>query len=78
MTYSVYIDEITTFIVYLNHSFSSTIALITLKEMRQFWLDKLGLRHVISKVQNRVVPNDAANVNQPIRHAQTRLPVVIN
>ncbi|CAF0737752.1 unnamed protein product [Adineta steineri] len=78
MTYSVYIDAITTFIVYLDYTFTSTIVLITLKEMRQFWLDKLGLRHVISKVQNRVVPNDAANVNQPIRHAQTRLPVVIN
>ena len=36
LTYSVYIDAITTFIVYLSYTFSSTIVLFTFKEFRNF------------------------------------------
>jgi hypothetical protein len=56
LTYSVYIDAITTYIVYLNYTFSSTIVLITFKEMRQFWLAKFGLQRGISMLQNRIGP----------------------
>ncbi|UJR17778.1 hypothetical protein I4U23_004676 [Adineta vaga] len=56
LTYSVYIDAITTFIVYLNYTFSSTIVLLTFKEMRQFCLSKLGFQHGLSLFRNHVVP----------------------
>jgi hypothetical protein len=56
LTYSVYIDAITTYIVYLNYTFSSTIVLITFTEMRQFWFAKLGLQRGSSMLQNRVGP----------------------
>ncbi|UJR17780.1 hypothetical protein I4U23_004679 [Adineta vaga] len=62
LTYSVYIDAITTFIVYLNYTFSSTIVLLTFKEMRQFCLSKLGFQHGLSLIENRI---------QPVRPIQT-------
>jgi hypothetical protein len=41
LTYYVYIDAITTFIVYLNYTFSSLIVLITIKVLRHFCLKSL-------------------------------------
>ncbi|CAF1524409.1 unnamed protein product [Adineta steineri] len=55
-TYSVYIDAITTFIVYLNYTFSSTIVLLTFKELRQFCFAKFGLQHGILIFKNRITP----------------------
>ncbi|CAF1678303.1 unnamed protein product [Adineta ricciae] len=51
LTYSVYIDAITTYIVYLNYTFSSTIVLLTFKEMRQFCFTKLCFHHFIRRVE---------------------------
>ena len=56
LTYSVYIDAITTFIVYLNYTFSSTIAVLTFKEMRQFCFEKFGAQRVTAMFNNRVEP----------------------
>ena len=56
LTYSVYIDAITTFIVYLNYSFSSTIVLLTFKETRQFYFKNFGAQRVTSIFTNRVEP----------------------
>jgi hypothetical protein len=56
LTYSIYIDAITTYIVYLNYTFSSTIVLITFKEMRQFWFDKFRLLWASYINNNRIVP----------------------
>jgi hypothetical protein len=57
LRYSVYIDAITTFIVYLNYTFSSGIVLITMKELRHFYLEKLGLRQGIPVFHRRVGPS---------------------
>ncbi|CAF3216374.1 unnamed protein product, partial [Rotaria sp. Silwood2] len=56
LTYSVYIDAITTFIVYLNYTFSSTIVIITFKEFRQYCLRKIGIAKPSIAFQNRVAP----------------------
>ena len=56
LTYSVYIDAITTFIVYLNYTFSSTIVLLTFKEMRQFWFDRFEYLWNTYIFKNRVHP----------------------
>ena len=56
LTYSVYIDAITTFIVYLNYTFSSTIVLLTFKETRQFYFKNFGAQRVTSIFPNRVEP----------------------
>ncbi|CAF1074703.1 unnamed protein product [Adineta steineri] len=55
-TYSVYIDAITTFIVYLNYTFSSAIVLITFQDMYQFCLDNFCSRWGFFQRQHRVVP----------------------
>ncbi|CAF4152390.1 unnamed protein product [Adineta steineri] len=55
-TYSVYIDAITTFIVYLNYTFSSAIVLITFQDMYQFCLDNFFSRWRVCLRQRRVVP----------------------
>ncbi|CAF0751733.1 unnamed protein product [Adineta steineri] len=66
LTYSVYIDAITTFIVYMNYTFSSTIVLLTFKELRQFCFAKFNLQHGIFIFKNRVTPiqNIARAANQ--------------
>jgi hypothetical protein len=56
LTYSVYIDAITTFILYLNYTFSSAIVLITVKEMRQFCFEKFGFLRGICIFENHVGP----------------------
>jgi hypothetical protein len=70
-TYSVYIDAITTFIVYLNYTFSSTIVLITFKEMRQFWFDKFSLHRGNSVLRNRVGPNQTVVPVRTVGPTQT-------
>jgi hypothetical protein len=70
-TYSVYIDAITTFIVYLNYTFSSALVLITVKEMRQFCCDKLGFRRGIRICGNHVVPIQTIDRMQTVGTIQT-------
>ncbi|CAF1391553.1 unnamed protein product [Adineta steineri] len=55
-TYSVYIDAITTFIVYLNYTFSSAIVLITFQDMYQFCLDNFFYRWGVFLGRRRVEP----------------------
>ncbi|CAF1356309.1 unnamed protein product [Adineta steineri] len=72
LTYSVFIDAITTFIVYLNYTFSSTIVLITFEEMRQFCFVKFGFQRILSLFQNRIEPGQPVRYvarNQHIIHA---------
>jgi hypothetical protein len=68
LTYSVYIDAITTFIVYLNYTFSSTIVLMTFKEMRQFCFNKFGLRRDARILHNRVGLTQTNGPRQTVRH----------
>ncbi|CAF4819770.1 unnamed protein product, partial [Rotaria sp. Silwood1] len=56
LTYSVYIDAITTFIVYLNYTFSSTIVLITFRKFRKYCLHKIGMSQPTITFQKRVAP----------------------
>jgi hypothetical protein len=56
LPYSVYIDAITTFVVYLNYTFSSSIVLVTIKELRHFCLKKLGLRRSTPAFHQRIDP----------------------
>jgi hypothetical protein len=68
LRYSVYIDAITTFIVYLNYTFSSSIVLITMKELRHFCLEKFGLRHSIPAFHQRVDPVRTVGPTQTVRY----------
>jgi hypothetical protein len=77
LTYSVYIDAVTTFIVYLNYTFSSTIVLMTFKEMRQFCFNKFGLRRDTRILHNRVGPPQTNGPRQTVRHVVTVHPVVV-
>ncbi|CAF1044889.1 unnamed protein product [Adineta steineri] len=70
LTYSVYIDAITTFIVYLNYTLSSTIVLITFKDMRQFWFVKLGFGQSISSPVNHI--ELAQTANQLVHHVKRK------
>ncbi len=77
LTYSVYIDAITTFIVYLNYTFSSTIVLMTFKEMRQFCFNKFGLRPDTRILHNRVGLIRTNGPRQTVGHVATVHPVVV-
>jgi len=56
LTYSVYIDAITTFVIYLNYTFSSLIVLINIKEMRHFCFEIFGLQRGTPILNKRVGP----------------------
>jgi len=77
LTYSVYIDAITTFIVYLNYTFSSTIVLMTFKEMHQFCFNKFGLRGDARLLHNRVGLAQTNGPRQTVRHVATVHPGVV-
>ena len=77
LTYSVYIDAITTFIVYLNYTFSSTIAVLTFKEMRQFCFEKFGLQRIIAIFQTRVGPIESIRASRIVRHIPGNHPVAV-
>ena len=68
LTYSVYIDAITTFIVYVNYTFSSAIVLFTFKEMRQFCFKTFGLQRVPFMFQQRVGPTPTVGASRTVRH----------
>jgi len=69
LTYYVYIDAITTFIVYLNYTFSSLIVLITIKELRHFCLEKFGFRPDIPTFHQRIDPIRTVGPNRTVRYA---------
>ncbi|CAF3942336.1 unnamed protein product, partial [Adineta steineri] len=71
LTYSVYIDAITTYIVYLNYTFSSTIVLITFKEMRQFCFAKFGFGRSVSSRVNHIELANRADPAPTLRQLQT-------
>jgi len=77
LTYSVYIDAITTFIVYLNYTFSSTIVLMTFKEMRRFCFNKFGLRGDARLLHNRVGLTQINGPGQTVRYVATVHPTVV-
>jgi len=68
LTYSVYIDAITTFVVYLNYTFSSLIVLITIKELRHFCLKKFGFRPDIPAFHQRVIPIQTVGPTRTVRY----------
>ncbi|CAF1193917.1 unnamed protein product [Adineta steineri] len=71
LTYSVYIDAITTYIVYLNYTFSSTIVLITFKEMRQFCFAKFRFGRSICSRVNHIDLTHTAGPRPTHRQLQT-------
>ncbi|UJR38914.1 hypothetical protein I4U23_031582 [Adineta vaga] len=71
LTYSVYIDAITTYIVYLNYTFSSAIVLITFKEMREFCFTKFGIARSICSRGNHVELAHTDGPMQTIRQLPT-------
>ncbi|CAF1091384.1 unnamed protein product [Adineta steineri] len=70
LTYSIYIDAVTTFIVYLNYTFGSTIVLLTFKEMRQFCFAKFRPHCCIFAFKNRIKPIQAVGPARTVNPVQ--------
>lgn len=68
LTYSVYIDAITTFIVYINYTFSSLIVLITIKDLRHFCLEKFGIRTDVPAFHRRIDPIQTIGPSRTVRY----------
>jgi 7 transmembrane receptor (rhodopsin family) len=71
LTYSVYIDAITTFVVYLNYTFSSSIVLISVEEMRHFCFKMFGLQRGIPIFHKRVGPTPPVNPTRIVGPTRT-------